>query len=83
MLLLTPFTPVGEDCSSLPGVADVACIAGQCTVQRCLPGYVPARDRTHCVSKHGKISFRPSGDEDDVELVPARVYGPNKEHWIP
>ncbi|KAH9974977.1 hypothetical protein BGW80DRAFT_1170013, partial [Lactifluus volemus] len=71
MLPLTPYTPIGEDCSSLPGVADVACIAGECVVHRCLPGYVTAHDGTHCVSVHGRIS-QPSGDENEVESV---VYG--------
>ncbi|KAH9974978.1 hypothetical protein BGW80DRAFT_1487974 [Lactifluus volemus] len=61
-LPLTPFTPIGQDCSSLPGVADVACIMGECAVRRCLPGYVPAHDGTHCISKHRKISHS-SGDE--------------------
>jgi hypothetical protein len=71
---LTPFTPIGQDCSSLPGVADVACIMSECVVRRCLPGYVPAHDGTHCISKHRKISHS-SGDEDEVELVPAKAYG--------
>jgi hypothetical protein len=71
MLPLTPYTPIGEDCSSLPGVADVACIAGECVVHRCLPGFVTAHDGTHCVSEHGRIS-QPSGDENEVESV---VYG--------
>ncbi|KAH9956649.1 hypothetical protein BGW80DRAFT_1387324, partial [Lactifluus volemus] len=73
-LPLTPFTPIGQDCSSLPGVADVACIMGECAVRRCLPGYVPAHDATHCISKHRKISHS-FGDEDEVELVPAKAYG--------
>ncbi|KAH9974982.1 hypothetical protein BGW80DRAFT_1559459 [Lactifluus volemus] len=71
---LTPFTPIGQDCSSLPGVADVACIMGECAVSRCLPGYVPAHDGTHCISKHRKISHS-FGDEDEVELAPAKAYG--------
>jgi hypothetical protein len=74
MLPLTPYTPFGQDCTDLPGVADVACIAGECAVHRCLPGYVRAHDGTHCVSKHGKVS-ESYGDEDEAEFVPARVYG--------
>ncbi|KAH9974984.1 hypothetical protein BGW80DRAFT_1487986, partial [Lactifluus volemus] len=73
-LPLTPFTPIGQDCSSLPGVADVACIMGECAVGRCLPGYVPAHDGTHCISRHRKIAHS-SGDEDEIELVPANAYG--------
>ncbi|KAH9975008.1 hypothetical protein BGW80DRAFT_1225313 [Lactifluus volemus] len=72
MLPLTPYVPIGQDCTSLPGVTDVACIAGECVVHRCLPGYAPAHDRTHCVSRHGKISQH---YEDEAESVPARVYG--------
>ncbi|KAH9975089.1 hypothetical protein BGW80DRAFT_1225415 [Lactifluus volemus] len=72
ILPLTPYVPIGQDCTSLPGVADVACIAGECVVRHCLPGYVPARDGTHCVSRHGKISQH---YDDEAESVPARVYG--------
>ncbi|KAH9975017.1 hypothetical protein BGW80DRAFT_1225325 [Lactifluus volemus] len=72
MLPLTPYTPIGRDCTSLPGVADVACMAGECVVQRCLPGYSVARDGNHCVSKHGKHS---EYDEDEADSVPVRVYG--------
>ncbi|KAH9975011.1 hypothetical protein BGW80DRAFT_1559478 [Lactifluus volemus] len=75
MLPLTPYVPIGQDCTSLPGVADVACIAGECVVHRCLSGYVRARDGNHCVSRHGKISQHSEYDEDDDESVPARVYG--------
>jgi len=72
MLPLTPYVPIGKDCTSLPGVADVACMAGECVVQRCLPGYSVARDGNHCVSRHGEHS---EYDEDEAESVPARVYG--------
>jgi hypothetical protein len=74
MLPLTPYVPVGQDCTSLPGVADVACIAGECVVHRCLPGYVVAHDGNHCVSRHGNISQHSEHDEDEAESVPARVY---------
>jgi hypothetical protein len=47
---------------------------GECAVRRCLPGYVPAHDGTHCISKHRKISHS-SGDDDEVDLVPAKAYG--------
>ncbi|KAG7530957.1 hypothetical protein FFLO_04685 [Filobasidium floriforme] len=30
---------VGEDCTSIPNAADVSCVAGQCQVQTCLPGF--------------------------------------------
>ncbi|KAI0247441.1 hypothetical protein BJV78DRAFT_1245779 [Lactifluus subvellereus] len=72
VLPLTPYTPIGQDCTSLPGVADVSCLAGECVVHRCMRGYVPARDGTHCVSKHSKVSHGYVA-EDEAEL--ARVYG--------
>jgi hypothetical protein len=74
MLPLTPYVPIGQDCSSLSGVADVACIAGECVVHRCLPGYFPARDGNHCISRHGKTSQHSEYDEDEAESVPAKVY---------
>jgi hypothetical protein len=74
MLPLTPYVPIGQDSASLPGVADVACIAGECVVHRYIPGYVVARDGNHCVSRHGKISQHSEYDEDEAESVPGRVY---------
>ena len=72
MLPLTAYSPIGTDCSTLPGVADVACLSGKCAVQRCLPGYVLALDGTSCMRKYemSRIS-----QVDDVEDVPASVYG--------
>jgi hypothetical protein len=75
VLPLTPYVPIGQDCTSLPGIADVACIAGECVVHRCLPGYALARDGNHCVSRQGKISHHSEYEEDKAESVPARVYG--------
>jgi hypothetical protein len=75
MFPLTAYSPIGEDCSTLPGVADVACLSGECAVRRCLPGYVPAPDGTSCI--HNKIHKHPISPYQvaDVEDVPARVYG--------
>jgi len=42
-------SPLGVDCTSLPGVADVSCRAGSCLVHRCMPGYQIAHDRSMCV----------------------------------
>ena len=72
MLPLTPYTPIGQDCITLPGAADVSCLAGECVVHRCLRGYVCAHDGTHCVSKDSRISHSYVA-EDEGEL--ARVYG--------
>ncbi|KAI0314757.1 hypothetical protein OF83DRAFT_1063257, partial [Amylostereum chailletii] len=67
-LPLTPYTPVGMDCTTLPGVADVSCLSGQCVVHRCLSGYSRAKDASHCV--HAGSSFIDA--EGDV---PAVMYG--------
>ena len=39
VLPLTPFSPIGEDCSVLPGVTDVSCLSGECVIGRCMPGH--------------------------------------------
>jgi hypothetical protein len=71
MYPLTAYSPIGRDCSALPGVADVSCLGGECIVHRCLPGYVLAFDGTSCIRKH-HISHSQFVDPEDV---PARVYG--------
>ena len=38
----------GTDCTSLPGVADVACLRGACAVRRCVTGWDVARDGERC-----------------------------------
>ena len=47
---LTPCSRNGEDRSALPGVADIACLYGECIVCRCLPGYQLARTTAVAVS---------------------------------
>lgn len=39
---------LGVDCTTLPGVADVSCIAGGCAVHKCLKGYKVSRSGQHC-----------------------------------
>ena len=68
MFPLTAYSPIGKDCSSLPGVADVDCPSGECVIRHCLPGYFPARDGSSCIRKHPTSEM---ADED----VPASVYG--------
>ncbi|TFY74463.1 hypothetical protein EWM64_g9548, partial [Hericium alpestre] len=51
-LPLTPYTPLGTDCTAIPGVADVSCLSGSCIVHRCLPGYVCSADSSECVRQH-------------------------------
>ena len=73
---LTPYSPVGKDCTALPGVSDVACVDGECVVHRCLRGYVPAHDGSGCILEHSKISQPDiAGAEEDLEFVPARIFG--------
>lgn len=76
MLPLTVYSPIGKDCSALPGVADVSCLAGECVVHRCLPGYVPAPSgcvrKQHYHQHHHQHATVAAVEEEDV---PARVYG--------
>jgi hypothetical protein len=67
---LTPFSPIGQDCTALDGVADVSCLSGECVVHRCMPGYALSRDGTHCIHAQAHIS-RPHGAvlEDDEEYM--------------
>jgi hypothetical protein len=56
VLPLTPYNSIGHDYTALSCDVNVACIAGECVVHGCLPGYLTAHDGTYCVSKHEKIS---------------------------
>lgn len=55
---LVPFgnnLTTGVDCTLLPGVLDVSCVAGSCVVEHCMSGYTVAPNtHTHCVpsSRH-------------------------------
>ena len=42
-------SPLGDDCTSLPGVAEVSCLSGSCYVDKCLPGYQLAVDNSMCM----------------------------------
>ncbi|PIL31523.1 hypothetical protein GSI_06225 [Ganoderma sinense ZZ0214-1] len=46
-------SPDGVDCTAIPGVVDVACRAGSCVVNRCIPGYEISTDGTFCLASHG------------------------------
>ncbi len=75
-LPLTPHSPIGEDCTALPGVADVACLHGECVVRRCLSGYVLSHGGTRCrKSGHGHALPHVSAQEEDGEYVQALRYG--------
>ncbi|KAI9439302.1 hypothetical protein H4582DRAFT_1852061 [Lactarius indigo] len=74
VLPLTPYSPIGQDCTTLPGVADVACHSGECVVRRCLPGYILSHDGTSCRSKHGHGHSHIATAEEDEEYVQAMHY---------
>ncbi|TFK51578.1 hypothetical protein OE88DRAFT_1630100, partial [Heliocybe sulcata] len=46
---LTKNSPIGTDCSSLPGALDVSCNRGSCFVLRCDAGFTVSSDRSSCV----------------------------------
>lgn len=76
VLPLTTYSPIGTDCTAIPGVADVDCQSGKCVVRRCLRGYIPAVDGTSCNPEHPPISQPDiTGLEEDIELALARVFG--------
>ena len=76
VLPLTPYSPIGQDCTALPGVADVSCLSSECVIHRCMSGHVLSRDGKRCVSTQTHIS-RPHAaiPEDDEEYMQALRYG--------
>ncbi|KII84766.1 hypothetical protein PLICRDRAFT_57286 [Plicaturopsis crispa FD-325 SS-3] len=44
--------PSGVDCTAIHGVFDVACKAGRCVVNRCMPGFEPSVDGDLCLSQY-------------------------------
>jgi len=42
-------SPLGVDCTSLPGVADVSCMSGSCYIHKCMPGYQLSVDNSECM----------------------------------
>ena len=78
VLPLSAYTPIGVDCTALPGVADVSCLSGRCVVHRCLRDYVPALDGTRCNPEYPEISqpdIDGAADNIEMEFVPARIFG--------
>ncbi|KAI9439301.1 hypothetical protein H4582DRAFT_2076004 [Lactarius indigo] len=76
VLPLMPYSPIGHDCTTLPGVADVACLSGECIVQRCLPGYILSHDGTSCSIKHAHTPYsHVATPEEDDEYAQAMRYG--------
>ena len=74
MLPLTPFSPIGQDCTAIPGVADVSCLSGECVVHRCMPGYSLSHDGTSCISTrvHGSHPHVPLPEEDEEYMQALR-----------
>ena len=76
MFPLTPYSPIGQDCSALPGVADVSCLYGKCVVRRCLSGYAMSRDGARCIPTQAYISQpHVATPEDGEEYLQAMRYG--------
>ncbi|KAE9396459.1 hypothetical protein BT96DRAFT_111382 [Gymnopus androsaceus JB14] len=48
MSSLTGANGLGVDCTTIPGVSDVSCIAGTCSVNKCMPGFKISRSGQHC-----------------------------------
>jgi hypothetical protein len=49
MNIENPSARVGTDCTTLPGVSDVACVNSRCAIQRCDPGYELSWDGAVCL----------------------------------
>ena len=80
MLPLTRYSPTGTDCTALPGVADVACLAGGCVVRRCLRGYTLSIHGDGCIPQakiptHSHSHSHMAHPENEYEYVPANVFG--------
>lgn len=78
VLPLTQSSPVGRDCTAIQGVADVACMSGECVVRRCLKGFTPSTDGARCNPEYPATSeSQPdiTGADLELELVPASIYG--------
>lgn len=56
----------GQDCSSIPGVADVSCYNGACRVYECMPDYTISSDQSTCHS------------EDQLRIIKELVANPYK-----
>ncbi|KAI0029562.1 hypothetical protein K488DRAFT_88599 [Vararia minispora EC-137] len=67
---LTPYTPVGVDCTAVPGVADVSCMDSSCVVHRCVAGYTRSADSTHCIANGSKKTLEIPAAEYGLEHVP-------------
>ncbi|RPD65026.1 hypothetical protein L227DRAFT_276386 [Lentinus tigrinus ALCF2SS1-6] len=52
---LDAFSPHGVDCTAIPGVTDVSCMAGSCVVHRCAPGFIVSEDSTFCVAAQAML----------------------------
>lgn len=67
-------SPMGVDCTSLPGVADVSCMNGSCYVQKCAPGYQLAADNSMCLDDETIEKFTTIGEFGWEQFVPIGIY---------
>lgn len=68
---LTPYSPIGQDCTAIPGVADVACQSGKCSVRHCMSGYVRSHDGSGCTPTHEHISqpYVTMPEEETLQVI--------------
>jgi len=63
-------SPIGTDCTSLPGVADVSCMNGACNIHKCMPGYQLSIDNTMCMDEDTIKKFMTVAEFGWERLVP-------------
>lgn len=66
---LDDLTTFGTDCTALPGVADVACVRGECSVLRCERGWTLSSGGQRC------RRIRRAGASGHGHKLDAEVYG--------
>ena len=65
-------SPLGVDCTSLPGVADVSCMNGSCYVHKCMPGYQLSFDNSMCMDEETVDKFVTVAKFGWEQFVPMR-----------
>lgn len=74
---LTPYSPIGQDCTAIPGVADLPVgLANVGSSAACQDTYyVLSRVSTHCISTHVHNSQPDVTAPEDNEFMQAIHYG--------
>ncbi|EIM81346.1 uncharacterized protein STEHIDRAFT_66492, partial [Stereum hirsutum FP-91666 SS1] len=82
-LPLSPYQKIGQDCTAIPGVADVQCLSSSCVIHRCTPGFAPADDAPACIRTHSSSGQHvyPVADSEMVD-IPAKLYGLEHGHYV-